>query len=83
MLTLTSPKITVGVHCAKLRTQRACTECRRGPRRVKVLRPIRQNRLLVRDDPDRVRARRRAGSSGCVPQRTRVLQVLSIAGYIC
>ena len=77
MLKLISPKITVGVHCAKLRTKGMYMNAVVDPDELTVLRSIRQHRLLVRVDPDRLRTRRRAGSGGSVQSRAWLLQVLN------
>ena len=63
--------------------QRHVHECRSGPRRSDILRPLRQHRVLVRIDADRFRPRRRACSGGSVPWRTRVLQALKGAQITC
>ena len=79
MLSLKSPKINVGVHCLKLRTKSMYINPVVDPDEAIALRRVRQLCVLVRLDPDGFRTRRRAGSSGSLLRRTRVLQTLMFA----
>ena len=74
---LTSPKITVGVHCQKLRTKGMYINAVVDRRRGGALRQVRRHLVLVRDDADRIRAGRRARSRGFVLRRPLLLQALS------
>ena len=60
MESLTSPKIIVGVHCLKLRTKGMYITAVVDPAEADVLRSVTTDRLLVRRDADRLRARPRA-----------------------
>ena len=73
MDSLTSPKITVGVHCLKLRTKGMYIPTLVDPDESTFYDKYETFRVLVRDDADRLRARPRARSTRCVLRPSRVL----------
>ncbi len=69
MESLTSPKITVGVHCLKLRTKGMYIQAVVDPDEATFYDTYDQTAVLVRYDPDRLRARRPARPPGHVLRR--------------
>ena len=69
MESLTSPKITVGLHCLRIRTKSMYVTAVVDPAESTFYDPYEAVGLLVRGHPERLRPRWPAGSPGCLPRR--------------
>ena len=77
MESLISPKIVVGVHCQKLRTKGMYIPAMVDPDEATFYDKYETSAYWCAIDADRLWARPRAGATGCVLQRTGLLQALT------